>query len=150
MPMNIPFRNGRLDSSGAPSFRSRTIVIRDDVLALALDGAANAILPASYPSAGAVQTVPLTSIVLDFDQRLVDYDHGRLMSIIRGIQQGVNLPPLSVTAQPGGTYDLQNGYHRFLACAILGFSTIPIDQAAAPAVVAVPVAKWVPRRKVVS
>jgi hypothetical protein len=61
------------------------------------------------------------------------------------LQTGVDLPPVSVVAKPNGTYELQNGYHRFLACALVGFASIPVDQLAAqPQVVAPPVSKYVP------
>lgn len=146
MPMQIPFRNGRLDYSGAPAYNSRTVTIEDDVLDLAFVGAVGAILPASFASSNAIQFVPLTSIVLDFSQRLRDYNSDRLLRIIVGIQEGVDLPPLSVIARDDATYNLENGYHRFLACAILGFHSIPIDQAAfQPVAVAIPVARYIPR-----
>lgn len=146
MPRQIPFRNGRLDYSGAPAFNSRTITIQDNVLMVAFNGAVGALLPSSYPSPNAVQTVPITSIITDFSQRIVDYDTQRLISIIQGIQSGVNLPPLSVFAQQNGTYTLQNGYHRLLACALLGFQSVPVDQPPAQQqVVAVPVmGKYIP------
>jgi hypothetical protein len=148
MPIVIPFRNGRLDYRGAPD---RNITIRDAEVTLALDGAARMLVPESYiADPAAVRTVELASIVLDFGQRMVDYDTNRLRSIITALQSGTRLPPLSVTANPNGTYRLENGYHRFLACALLGFTKVPIDQAApqlvaAPVPVpnAAPVAKWV-------
>jgi hypothetical protein len=145
----LPFRFGRLDYSGLPAFKSRNIRIHDDEVRLALGDAVSTILPASYPAAPpAAQTVELTSVVLDFDQRLVDYDKTRLRSIISALKTGAKLPPLSVTANPDGTYSLENGYHRFLACALVGFSSIPIDKArAAPQAVAAPVAKWRPKRR---
>jgi len=144
MPRTIRFRFGRLDYSGLPAYQSRDITIEDDVLDFALGGARMMIMPASYTAQPpGVQTVELTSIVLDFNARLVDYDKSRLMSIIRALKSGTPLPPLSVEARQGGLYKLENGYHRFLACALLGFSSIPIDQPPASASVPSPIAKSV-------
>lgn len=104
------------------------------------------ILPPSYTAQPvAIQTVPLTAIVLDFNQRLVDYDTNRLRSIIAALRSGTPLPPLSVNANPGGTYNLVNGYHRFLACALIGFNSIPIDQAALAMPPPIVGAKYIPR-----
>jgi hypothetical protein len=146
MPVELPFRNGRLDSSPAPALSRRTVTIADGIVLLAMNGSLGALLPSSYPCAAAAQTVPLTSIVLDFSARLVDYDPARLISIIRALQAGTNLPPLSVTARADGLYDLENGYHRFLACALLGFASIPIDQPppVQQSVSSVPVKKYIP------
>jgi len=128
MTLQIPFIKGRLDYSGLDACNLRTIIIKDDVIQLAQGGSAYAKLPSSYPSPKAVQTVSLTSIVLDFTERLVDYKDDRLKSIINALKKGVDLPPLSVEVKPNGTYELQNGYHRFLACALLGFISIPVDK----------------------
>lgn len=128
MPVQLPFRFGRLDYSTAQAYNARTIVVQDDVLFVIKNGANKAILPNRHPSSAAVQLVPLTSIVLDFGQRLVDYQTERLLSIIKALQEGKDLLPISVIAGQGGLYALQNGYHRFIACVLLGFSSIPIDQ----------------------
>jgi hypothetical protein len=152
MPQQIPFRFGRLDYSGAPAFNARTVTIQDPEVQLALGGAGGMILPPSYPAQpAAVQNVALSSIVLDFGQRLVDYDKDRLRSIISALKSGTPLPPLSVNANADGTYSLLNGYHRFLACALLGFTLIPIDKAqAAPAAVAAPVPAWRPKSRLIA
>jgi hypothetical protein len=79
-----------------------------------------------------------------------------LRNIITALKSGAPLPPLSVIANPNDTYQLHNGHHRFLACALIGFSLIPIDQARAvpqavtapvPQFVAAPVPKWRPRSR---
>lgn len=134
MLTNIPFRNGRLDFSNGPAHNSRTIVISNHIAQQAGNGSINAILPASYPCPQARRVVPLTSLVLDFGQRLRDYDPARLSSIVRALMQGVALPPLSVEARDNGTYIVRNGYHRFLACAMMGFQSITIDQPGTEAV----------------
>lgn len=144
MPEKIHFRNGILDNSGAPAHQTHTVEITDHIMIIAMIGARNAILPPSYPSSAAVQVVPMTSIILDFSIRTHDYDGARLISIIKGIQEGVDLPPLSVTPTRNGLYELNNGYHRFIACALLGFTSIPIDQLAPQAVPQPAVPRYIP------
>lgn len=145
MPVTIHIRNNRLSRDGRPAYSSQDIVIEEAVVAAA-DLRANAILPPHINSAAAVQFVGLSDIVLDFASRAKNYKRENLISVIKGIQTGVNFPPLSVTATATG-YRLENGYHRFLACALLGFATIPIDKPPHVAPVAAssaPKGKYVP------
>jgi hypothetical protein len=73
-----------------------------------------------------VKLVSLTDIVIDGEGRLVAFDKERLKSVIKAIKEWVALPPVSVTRCLRG-YKLENGFHRFYACVIIGVSSIPID-----------------------
>lgn len=92
--------------------------------------AANMLMPRnfSYTVVGGgrqTEVVPLEDLDVDGNGRLRLFDADRLTSIIDAIRTGTPLPPLSVTRR-FGRYSVQNGYHRFLACVILGIGYIPV------------------------
>ncbi|MEM9460331.1 MAG: hypothetical protein AAGF11_39535 [Myxococcota bacterium] len=73
--------------------------------------------------------VKLTAIAVDGDARPSLYERYRLIGQIRAIRLGRRLPPLAVTPTPDGLCRLDEGFHRFLACVVLGMKAIPVSYA---------------------
>jgi hypothetical protein len=62
----------------------------------------------------------------DFTGRLADYNDARLKSVLNALYGGTNLPPVSVRKTGAfPPYTLEDGYHRYIASLIAGFSEIP-------------------------
>lgn len=53
-------------------------------------------------------------------------DKGRLLSVLEAMISGQALPPIEVQVTASGSLEIANGFHRYFASAILGFSEIPV------------------------
>jgi len=68
------------------------------------------------------------NVEADFSGRFRDYNDERLGHVLTGIYGGTNLPPVRVKKTgyiSGPEYTLQDGFHRYIASTIAGFSEIP-------------------------
>ncbi len=70
--------------------------------------------------------VRLESLVVDGESRSPLYDQYRLAGIVRALREGRPLPPVAVTRGPRGLLRLEDGFHRFLGCIVLGLRTLPV------------------------
>ena len=121
----------RVDMPAPDIQKPEWIDVPEDVF-LYVDICSNMLPPLYYnylttvSSTHEVKLVKLTEIVIDGEDRLIHFDKERLKSVIKAIKEWVALPPVSVSRCLRG-YKLENGFHRFYACIIMGISSIPVD-----------------------
>jgi hypothetical protein len=68
----------------------------------------------------------LDKVEADFTGRLADYKEASLKSVLNALYGGTDLPPVSVKKTGAfPPFTLEDGYHRYIASVIAGFSEIP-------------------------
>ena len=78
------------------------------------------------PAGFEYEIMQIKEVEADFTGRFVDYNPVRLKSVLNALCGGTNLPPVSVKrtgCYP--RYTLEDGYHRYIASVLAGFSAIP-------------------------
>ena len=81
---------------------------------------------AGAKSAGGVLNVPVSAIAANPEQPRATFRHQELEDLMNSIREHGILQPLTVTARPGGGYELIAGERRFRAAKMLGHATVPI------------------------
>lgn len=70
--------------------------------------------------------VRIDDVVVDGRDQWPLYDRFQLASTLRALSSGEPLPALAVIRRPDGLHQLDEDFHRFLACVIVGIGTVPV------------------------
>lgn len=70
--------------------------------------------------------VPVSAIVANPEQPRAVFRHQELEDLMNSIREHGIIQPLTVTARPGGGYELIAGERRFRAAKMLGLATVPV------------------------
>jgi hypothetical protein len=76
-----------------------------------------------------VCTVPISSVLAPINRgaRLGGLDKARLMPLLVGMRENVEIPPVKVHRRLADSiWELRDGYHRYVASVVLGFSSLPV------------------------
>jgi hypothetical protein len=105
------------------------------------------LMPPSIPEGREVCNLELS--VFGVQTRLAHrhYDDSRLLSILIAIAGDTALSPISITDQPGQRRRIENGFHRYLASIIAGFSNISAIARPEPVWEAPKAGVWKPKRR---
>lgn len=72
--------------------------------------------------------VPISTInVFRRNPGVANFEEARMMAILHAIAIDEALPPVQVHEAKDGRFDLADGFHRYHASVVLGFSALPVS-----------------------